>query len=143
MEDFEYIMRECRKSHYTQWNETVLEECVAKLTKLTREQLFSLYRSKWLTEKDPLREAAFKALFADKIGKREQRIKEMPTDRLIVEFRNKTSGNVSLARKELRERYKTGRDRELIMPAFNMSTKSDQQWLKWQIRKERYGNKRY
>ena len=143
MTEYEFIMSQCRKYHFTTWDVDVLEKCKALLKNLTREDLVRVYRSTLLVDRDPLKKEAFKVLFADKIGKREQRIKEMPTDRLIVEFRDKTSGNVSLARKELRERYKTGRDIELIMPAFNMSTKSDQQWLKWQIRKERYGNKRY
>ena len=143
MTEYEFIMSQCRKYHFTTWDVDVLEKCKALLKNLTREDLVRVYRSRLLVDRDPLKKEAFKVLFADKIGKREQRIKEMPTDRLIVEFRDKTSGNVSLARKELRERYKTGRDRELIMPAFNMATQSDQQWLKWQIRKERYGNKRY
>lgn len=143
MTEYEFIMSQCRKYHFTTWDVDVLEKCKALLKNLTREDLVRVYRSTLLVDRDPLKKEAFNVLFADKIGKREQRIKEMPTDRLIVEFRDKTSGNVSLARKELRERYKTGRDRELIMPAFNMSTKSDQQWLKWQIRKERYGNKGY
>ena len=143
MTEYEFIMSQCRKYHFTTWDVDVLEKCKALLKNLTREDLVRVYRSTLLGDRDPLKKEAFKVLFADKIGKREQRIKEMPTDRLIVEFRDKTSGNVSLARKELRERYKTGRDREFIMPAFNMSTKSDQQWLKWQIRNERYGNKRY
>ena len=143
MTEYEFIMSQCRKYHFTTWDVDVLEKCKALLKNLTREDLVRVYRSTLLVDRDPLKKEAFNVLFANKIGKREQRIKEMPTDRLIVEFRDKTSGNVSLARKELRERYKTGRDRELIMPAFNMSTKSDQQWLKWQIRKERYGNKGY
>lgn len=79
-------------------------------------------------------------LFADKVGKREERIKNMPTDQLIEEFKDKKSGNVALIRKELRERYKANRDRVMIEIAFNASTKSDQQWVKSQIRKERYGN---
>ena len=143
MTEYEFIMSQCRKYHFTTWDVDVLEKCKALLKNLTREDLVRVYRSTLLVDRDPLKKEAFNVLFADKVGKREQRIKEMPTDRLIAEFRDKTSGNVSLARKELRERYKTGRDRELIMPAFNMGTKSDQQWLKWQIRNERYGNKRY
>jgi len=59
---------------------------------------------------------------------------------LIEEFQDKQSGNVSLIRKEMRERYKANRDRQKIAIAFNNATKSDQQWVKWQIRKERYGN---
>lgn len=143
MTEYEFIMSQCRKYHFTTWDVDVLEKCKALLKKLTREDLVRVYRSRLLDDRDPLKKGAFNVLFADKVGKREKRIKEMPTDRLIVEFRDKTSGNVSLARKELRERYKDGKDRELIMSAFNMATKHDQQWLKWQIRKERYGNKRY
>ena len=40
----------------------------------------------------------------------------------------------------MRERYKAGRDKQKIAIAFNNATKSDQGWLKWQMRKERYGN---
>ncbi len=143
MTEYEFIMNQCRKYHFTTWDVDVLEKCKELLKKLTREDLVRVYRSRLLDDRDPLKKGAFNVLFADKVGKREKRIKEMTTDRLIVEFRDKTSGNVSLARKELRERYKAGKDRELIMSAFNMATKHDQQWLKWQIRKERYGNKRY
>lgn len=140
MTEYEYIMTQCKKFHFTTWNETELERCKEMLKKLTREDLVRVYRSRLLGDSDPLKKGAFNVLFADKVGKRERRIKDMPTDKLIVEFRDKTSGNVSLARRELRERYKAGRDKELIMSAFNMATKHDQQWLKWQIRKERYGN---
>lgn len=74
------------------------------------------------------------------MGKREERIKNDDIDALIEEFQDKQSGNVSLIRKEMRERYKAGKDRQKITVAFNNATKSDQTWLKWQIRKERYGN---
>jgi hypothetical protein len=40
----------------------------------------------------------------------------------------------------MRERYKANKDRMKIAAAFNNSTKSDQQWVTSQIRKERYGN---
>lgn len=140
MEDFEYIMRECRKSHYTHWDETVLENCMSMLPNLTREQLFALYRSKWLADRDPLKQAVFKVLFADKIGKREERIKNLDIDELIKEFKDKKSGNVALSREELRERFKEGKDKQKIACAFENSTKGDQQWVKSQIRKERYGN---
>lgn len=59
MEDFEYIMRECRKSHYAQWDETVLENCTSMQPNLTREQLFALYRIKWLADRDPLTEIPY------------------------------------------------------------------------------------
>ncbi len=140
MTDYEFIMEKCRKYHFTKWDENVLRECQSILPNLTREELVSVYRSKMLDERHPLRQTAFKVLFADKVGKREERIKNMPTDQLIEEFKDKKSGNIALIRKELRERYKANRDRVMIEIAFNASTKSDQQWVKSQIRKERYGN---
>lgn len=138
MTDFEFILAQCKKYHFTVWDEKALDECREVLPSLTREELVRLYRSKWVNEK--MRATVFKVLFADKVGKREQRIKDMNIDDLIVEFQNKKGGNVSLARKELRERYKAGKDKVKIAAIFNSSTKSDQQWVKWQIRKQQYGN---
>lgn len=140
MTDYEYIMAQCRKHHFTQWDENVLRECQSILPNLTREQLVSVYRSRMLSDKHPLKQTAFKVLFADKVGKREERIKTENSDALILEFQDKKGGNVALARKELRERYKAGRDKQKIASVFNVSTKSDQQWVKSQIRKERYGD---
>ena len=80
----------------------------------------------------------FKVLFADKVGKREQRIKALDTDVLIEEFKDKRYGNIALVRKEMRERFKQnkGTDRRKVADVFNVSLKSDQQWVKSQIRKE-------
>lgn len=142
MTDYEYIMAQCRKYHFTKWDENELRECQSVLPNLTREELVSVYRSRLLDERHPLKQTALKVLFADKVGKREERIKNLETDALIEEFRDKKSGNVALIRKEMRERYKAnkGFDRSKIASAFNASTKGDQQWVKSQIRKERYGN---
>ena len=138
MSDFEYIYQQAKKFHYSEWDSDELRACQEILPTLTREELVKLYRSKWVDEK--LRKTVFKVLFADKVGKREERIKTEDTAKLILEFRDKKGGNVSLARKELRERYKAGKDKMMITQVFNQSTKSDQQWVKWQVRKERYGN---
>jgi hypothetical protein len=95
-----------------------------------------------LDERHPLRQTAFKVLFADRVGKREERIKALDTDALIAEFQDKKSGNVTLIRKEMRDRYKEnkGYARSKIAAAFNASTKSDQQWVTSQIRKEESAN---
>ena len=140
MTDYEYIMAQCRKYHFTGWNDDDLRECQSIMPNLTREELVSVYRSRLLGDKHPLKRTAFKVLFADKVGKREERIKTEDTDALIQEFQDKKGGNVALARKELRERYKVGKDKQKIAGIFNVSTKSDQQWVKSQIRKERYGD---
>lgn len=139
MTELEYILKQVKFFHYKGWETGELRKCVDMLPKLSREELLALYRSRWVSEGDPIKENIFNILFKDKVGKREQRIKTEDTDTLILEFKDKKGGNVSLARKELRDRYKAGKDKQKISAAFNSSTKSDQQWLKWQIRKEQYG----
>ena len=140
MTDFEYIIKQARKFHYTKWSDEELRKCVDMLVGLERQELVSLYMSKWIVGEKVLKEEIFKILYADRLGKREERIKEMEINELIEEFQDKKSGNVALIRKELRERYKAGKDKQKIAGVFNVSTKSDQQWVKSQIRKERYGD---
>ena len=140
MTDYEYIIQQVKKFHFTKWDENVLRECQSILSNLTREELVSIYRSRLLDEKHSLKQTAFKVLFADKVGKREERIRNLPIDELIEEFKDKKSGNVALIRKELRERYKAGKDKQQIAGIFNVSTKSDMQWVKNQVRKEQYGD---
>lgn len=139
MKDYEYIMAQCRKFHFTKWDVNVLSECLSKMPNLTREELVRIYRSRFIGEKHPLKQKAFKVLFADKIGKREERIKALDIEELIKEFQDKKSGNVALIRKEMHERYKAGKDKQRIASVFQVSTKGDQQWIKSQFYKERYG----
>ena len=140
MTDYDYIIQQCKVAHFSRWNDVELRKCVELLPNLSRQELTALYYSKWVKEDRVFREAVFNTLFKDKVGMREERIKNLSADELITEFHDKKSGNVALIRKEMRERYKAGKDRYQIATAFNNATKSDQQWVKWQIRKERYGN---
>ena len=133
MTDFEFILAQCKKYHFTLWDEKALNECREVLPSLTREELVRLYRSKWVDEK--LRTTVIKVLFADKVGKREERIRNLMTKELIEEFKDKKCGNIALIRKELRDRYKAGKDKQMIAEVLNASTKSDQQWVKSQVRK--------
>lgn len=140
MTEYEYILKQAKLFHYKGWESGELRKCVDMLPSLSREELLALYRSRWISEGDPVKENIFNILFKDKVGKREERIKTEDTDALILEFKDKKGGSVALARKELRDRYKAGKDKQKISAAFNSSTKSDQQWVKWQVRKELYGN---
>ena len=132
MTDYEYILKQARKFHYSKWADEELRKCVDMLPNLSREELKSLTMNKWTREAKILRENIFNILFADKIGIREQRIKDMDTAELVNEFNDKKSGNVSLCRVELRERYQSGRDMQEIATAFNNSGERDQSWLKKQ-----------
>ena len=139
MTDYEYILKQARKFHYSKWTDEELRKCVDMLPNLSREELKSLTMNKWTREAKNLRENIFNILFADKIGIREQRIKDMDTAELVNEFNDKKSGNVSLCRVELRERYQSGRDMQEIATAFNNSGERDQSWLKKQEKRQKDG----
>jgi lysine/ornithine N-monooxygenase len=143
MTDYEYIIKQARKFHYSKWTDEELRKCIDMLVGLDRQELVSLYMSRWIAEEKILKEEIFKILYADKLGKREERIKEMELKELIEEFQDKKSGNVSLIRNELKHRYKEGLDEEkmIIVNAFKESrSKGDQQWIELQLRRELYGN---
>ena len=143
MTDYEYIIKQARKFHYSKWTDEELRKCLDMLVGLDRQELVSLYMSKWIAEEKMLKEEIFKILYAEKLGKREERIKEMDLKELIEEFQDKKSGNISLVRNELKHRYKEGHDDEkmIIGNAFKESrSKGDQQWIELQLRRELYGN---
>lgn len=143
MTDYEYIIKQARKFHYSKWTDEELRKCIDMLVGLDRQELVSLYMSRWIAEEKILKEEIFKILYADKLGKREERIKEMELNDLIEEFQDKKSGNISLIRNELKHRYKEGHDEEkmIIGNAFKESrSKGDQQWIEQQLRRELYGN---
>ena len=113
------------------------------LVGLERQELVSLYMSKWIAGEKVLKEEIFKILYADRLGKREERIKGMEINELIEEFQDKKSGNVSLIRNELKYRYKEGFDEDKIKiaKAFKESpSKGDQQWIELQMRRELHGD---
>ena len=133
MTDYEYILQQARKFHYSKWTDEELRKCVDMLPNLSRQELTALSLNKWTKEATVLRESIFNILFKDQIGKREEKIRNMETKELIAEFQNKKNGNVSLCREELKQRYLAERDKDEIAEALRNSTKSDQQWVKSQI----------
>lgn len=139
MTDYEYILKQARKFHYSKWDDAELRKCVDMLPNLSREELTSLTMNRWTREAKILRESIFNILFKDQIGKREERIRNLETNALIAEFQDRKSGNVSLCRLELRERYQAGRDMEEIAEAFNNSGDRDQSWLKKQEKTQNNG----
>ena len=140
MTDYEYILQQAKRFHYTKWDDEELRKCVDLLPNLSRQELTTLTLNKWTREAKILRESIFNILYKEQIGKREERIKNLETKDLIEEFKDRKSGNVSLCRIELRERYEAGRDIEEIAEAFNNSGDKDQAWLKKQEKKAKDGD---
>lgn len=142
MTDYEYILTQARKFHYSKWTDEELRKCVDMLVGLSRQELVSLYTSKWTKDEKVLKEEIFKILYVNKLGKREERIKNLSTNELIEEFKDRQSGNIALIRQEMKYRYKenVGDDRAVITQAFINSSKGDQNWIELQERKELFGN---
>ena len=138
MTNCEYILKQAKLFHYKGWEEGELRKCVDILVGLSRQELIALYTSRWLVGVKTLRDEIFKILYMDRIGIREERLKEMSTNELINEFEERQSGNITLIWQELRHRYKEdlGDDRVKITAAFNRATKGDRMWVELQIRKE-------
>ncbi len=130
MTDYEYIITQLKKCHFSGWDDKVMRDCIDRLPNLSRQELTALYLGKWVKEYAVFKEAIFNIMFADKIGLREERIRNLDTEALIAEFKDKKSGNVSLIRSEMQNRYKEGRDCEIIAEAFNASNEKDQAWVK-------------
>lgn len=142
MTDYEYIFKQAKLSHYKGWDEKELRKCVDMLPNLSQEELKALFTCKWIKGTKTLKHEIFKILYMDRLGEREERFKEMSTSELINEFEDRSSGNISLIRQELRHRYKDDfdDDRIKIAAVFRNSTKGDQQWLELQMRRGSYGS---
>ena len=136
--DCEDILNEAKLFHYKGWDEEEMRKCVDMLVGLSRQELIALYSSRWLTGVKTIREEIFKILYMDRIGMRDERVKELSTNQLINEFEERKSGNIAILRQELRHRFIEclGDDRIKITAAFNRATKGDRMWVELQIRKE-------
>ena len=124
MEELNYILKQAKRFHYTNWDDSELKKCIDMLMDLTRQELITLYTSRWISHNKTLKEEIFKLLFSDKIGKLNDKIKEMDTDKLIEELLDKTE-----------------EDRTKIALAFAQSSLRDNNWLESQMRKELFGIK--
>ena len=138
MTDFEYILKQAKLFHYKGWDEEEMRKCVDMLVGLSRQELIVLYTSRWLTGVKPIREEIFKILYMDRIGMRDERVKDLSTNQLINEFEERKGGNIAILRQELRHRFIEclDDDRIKITAAFNRATKGDRMWVELQNRKE-------
>ena len=143
MTDFEYILQNAKLFHYKGWEVGELRKCVNMLPDLTHEELMALYNNRWVEGAKTLKEEIFKILYMDRLGKREEQMREMSTNELINMFEERSSGNIALIRQELRHRYKEdfGDDRIKIAAAFRRATKGDQMWIELQMRRATSGRK--
>ena len=129
MSDFEYIIQQVKKFHYSGWNDEELRKCVDMLPGLTREQQVSLFRSKWIEHEKTLKEAIFNLLFNDRIEERDRKIKAMNVDELIENLHDE-NGYGKFIVLEMKERYDSleDEDKVKILDTLLETTKANQKW---------------
>ena len=129
MSDFEYIIQQGKKFHFSGWNDEELRKCVDMLPGLTREQQVSLFRSKWIEHEKTLKEAIFNLLFKDRIEERDKKIKAMNVDELIENLHDE-NGYGKFIVLEMKERYDSleDEDKVKILDTLSETTKANQKW---------------
>ena len=139
-------MAQCRKYHFQDWDDQELRKCLDMLPGIPRKQLFSLYRSKWVTSEvvkngKVLKEAIFQQLFKERIEERDRKIKAMSVEELIENLHDE-NGYAKFIVLEMKERYDSlgDEDKVKILDTLSESTKANQKWAESK-RKQMKGDK--
>ena len=131
MNNYAYIVNECKKAFYGKWEEQAIKACISRLPSLSHEELVNLLSSRWLTKKDEVRKEAIKVLFKEQIEQHEQMIATSTIDELGAMLVEKGGNNVKWARIELKKRYqKVHRNEQMRIISYFMkgTTKQDVKW---------------
>ena len=129
MTDYEYIIQEMKKAHYSGWSDEELRKCVDMLPTLSREEQLALYRSKWIEHEKALKEAIFTQLFKERIGERDRKIKAMSVDELIENLHDE-NGYGKFIVLEMKDRFDSleDKDKVKIIDTLSVTTKANQRW---------------
>ncbi|UKK47371.1 hypothetical protein L6475_09055 [Prevotella sp. E9-3] len=142
MTDYEYIVQQVKKAHYSEWDDEVLRKCVDMLPGLTREQQLSIYRSKWVAHEKTMKDAIFNLLFKERIGERDRKIKAMSVEELIENLKDE-NGYGKFIVLEMKERFDAldDSDKKKIIETLSATTKANQRWAEGK-RKKMNGEKK-
>ena len=129
MTDYEYIIQQVKRFHFTGWDDEELRKCVDLLPGLTREQQIALFRSKWVEHEKTLKEAIFNLLFKERIEERDRKIKAMSVDELIENLHDE-NGYGKFIVMEIKERYDSleDEDKMKIIDTLSETTKANLKW---------------
>ena len=136
MTDYEYIIQQVKKFHFSEWSDEELRRCVDMLPTLSRQELISLYRSKWLTTDKVIKDAIFQLLFKERIGERDRKIKAMTVDELVENF-NDENGYGKFIVLEMKNRFDSldDVDKMKIIDTLSATTKLNQRWAEGKRKK--------
>ena len=129
MTDYEYILQQARRFHYTKWDDRELRKCVDMLETLTRQELVLLYNSRWINGEKILKETIFQLMFKERIEERDRKIKEMSVDELIENLHDE-NGYGKFIVLEMKERYDSLEEEEKmkILDTLAGTTKANMRW---------------
>jgi len=129
MTDYEYIFQQVKKFHFSGWNDEELRKCVDMLPNISRQELISLYRSKWLDQDKILKDAIFHLLFDARIEERDKKIKAMNVDELIENLHDE-NGYGKFIVFEMKERFDSldDADKMKIINTLSDTTKANKSW---------------
>lgn len=131
MTNYEYILGECKKAYRGGWEVMAVQDCVDKLSTLTREELVRLFTSRWLNKKDEVRQVIFALLFQEQIAKRKALIHDATIEELGAMLTEQNGKYVKDARVELKQRYqRVDIDTQMRIIEFfkRGTTKQDVKW---------------
>ena len=129
MTDYEYILQQARKAHYSGWDDVELRKCVDMLAALERQELVLLYTSKWLDQEKILKDAIFHLLFDARIEERDKKMKAMNVDELIENLHDE-NGYGKFIVLEMKERFDSldDADKMKIINTLSATTKANRSW---------------
>ena len=127
MTDYEYIIQQVKKAHYSGWNDVELRKCVDMLPSISRQELVLLYSSRWLSNDKPLKDSIFHLLFDARIEERDKKIKAMNVDELIENLGDE-NGYGKFIVLEMKERFDSleDADKRKIINAIVDNNQSEQ-----------------
>lgn len=122
MKDFDYILQQAKKAHYSGWNDEELRKFVDMLPSISRQELVLLY-SRWLSHDKPLKDSIFHLLFDARIEERDKKIKAMNVDELIENLKDE-NGYGKFIVLEMKERFDSleDADKTKIINALSTTT---------------------
>ena len=127
MKDYEYILQQAKKAHYSGWNDVELRKCVDMLPDIPRQELVLLYSSRWLSNDKPLKDSIFHLLFDARIEERDRKIKAMKLDELIENLHDE-NGYGKFIVLEMKDRFDSldDEDKMKIIDTLSATTKANQ-----------------
>ena len=119
MTDYEYIIIQVKKFHFSKWDDGELRKCVVMLPGLSR----------WLGNETTFKDSIFNLLFKERIEERDRKIKAMNVDELIENLHDE-NGYGKFIVLEMKERYNSldNEDKVKIIDTLAETTKSNQKW---------------